>query len=234
MQHAVVSTRKSVLVLALVCAALCLMDVSRVHAQSFSATDLEGTWEVFQLATPKATVSGSGIVTYRGEVTFDASGVVTGVNVLADNQSRSYLLSGNLSVSTAGVVGGTLTLTNTDPGSTSGSLTVREARLLASRHTIIGAANVLGLVGLVTFAKRQDGQTFDVSDIGGLDTADWSYHELTPSNAGTGADADAAWVNGLITFHGTNANPGCSEADLVLSDGTVRSQTRNTGVFSFG
>ena len=141
---------------AIVMALLALTLASPVHAQTFSPADLEGSWELFQFATPTVAVNGSAIRTYRGEISFDATGTVTGLTVVADN-------------------------------------------------------------------------------IGGTSTLDWNYHELTPSNQGSTTLLDGpAWVNGVITFHGTDGNPGCSEADLVLSDGTVRSQTRGTGNFGFG
>jgi len=209
---------------------LCLAVVAPVQAQSFSAADLEGIWEVFQLATPPGLLSGSDIRTYRGQVEFDATGTVVSISsALGDDLASSYVVSGNLSVSIGGVVTGTLTLTGV--GSPSGSLAVREARLLGNRHTIVGAAKVFDQVGLFTFAKREEGQPFSTADIGGADSADWNYNELTPSNAGSTAFANgAAWVNGSITFHGSN---GCSEADLALSDGTIRAQ-RSEGAFAFG
>jgi hypothetical protein len=214
-----------------VVALLALLLAPPAQAQTFSAADLEGTWEVFQLATPRGTLTGADVRTYRGQVTFDATGVVTGASPVGDNIGGAYLASGNFSVSAGGVVGGSLILTSTDPGGVSGVLTVREARLLANRHTIVGAATVFDQVGLFTLAKREDGQTFGLADIGGVDSADWNYHELTPSNVGSTAFANgAAWVNGSITFHGSN---GCSEADLVLADGTIRAQ-RTDGVFAFG
>jgi hypothetical protein len=224
--------------IAMVMALLALTLASPAQAQTFSNADLEGTWAVFQLTTPRTGVTGDQIRTYRGLVTFDSTGALTGVNVLADDNvvdPNSYLASGNFSVSFGGVVTGTLLLTNTVQGGPSGTFAVREARLLTNRHTIVGASTVLNQIGLFTFAKQEDAQTFGVVDIGGNTTRDWNYHELTPSNAFNSTFAEgAAWVNGVITFHGLDGNAGCSEADLVLSDGTVRSQTRGTGDFGFG
>src|SRR5438477_1514933 len=60
---------------AIVMALLALALVSPVHAQTFSNNDLAGDWEVFQLATPMAGVTGDGIRTYRGVVTFHATGL---------------------------------------------------------------------------------------------------------------------------------------------------------------
>ena len=157
----------------------CLAAVTSVQAQSFSATDLEGTWQVSQLATPRGVLTGADVRSYSGEVSFDSTGVVTGVSILADDTGvNSYTVSGNLSVSTGGLVSGTLLLTGVDPGTSSGTLVVREARLLTTRFTMVGAATVLGQVGLFTFVKRDDTQTFtQADDLGG----DWDYHELTPS-----------------------------------------------------
>jgi len=220
--------------IAVVMALLALTLASPAQAQTFSNANLEGTWEVFQLATPRIGVSGDLIRTYRGEVTFDATGLAVGINPISDNNAspNTFLATGNFSVSVGGVVSGSLTLTNSDPtpGMQSGTLVVREARLLVNRHTIIGAATVAvpagsPQVGLFTFSKREDGQTFTVADLGADTGRDWNYHELTPSNAFVNSpDESAAWVNGSITFHGTDSNPGCTEADLALSDGTVLAQ----------
>jgi hypothetical protein len=212
---------------------LLLALASTAEAQTFSTADLEGTWEVFQLATPRIAVTGDGIRTYRGEVTFDANGVLVGINPIADNDpvtgGNTFLATGNFSVTVGGVVKGTLNLTNTDSLSTllSGTFVVAEARLLANRHTIVGTATVAvsgdsPRAGLFTLAKREDGQTFTVADLGADTTRDWNYHEITPSNPANQTVQDgAAWVNGSITFHGTDANPGCTSADLALSDGTI-------------
>jgi hypothetical protein len=233
--------------IAVVVALLALTLASPVHAQTFSSADLEGTWEVFQLATPQGTLTGADVRTYRGEVTFDATGLVTGISFVTDNVvvpgPNTFSAAGMFAVSNAGVVAGTLTLTNTAPPGpdvpSAGMLVVREARLLANRHTIIGAANVsvtgeASRVGLFTFSKREDGQAFTVADLGADTGRDWNYHELTPSNqAASPVDESAAWVSGSITFHGTDSNPGCTEADLALSDGTVVAQ-RNGNPTSFG
>jgi len=203
----------------------CLAAVAPVQAQTFSAADLEGTWQVFQLATPRGVLTGIDVRSYSGEVSFDSTGVVTGVSTLtADDGITSYTVSGNLSVSIGGVVNGTLLLTGV--GAPSGTLVVREARLLTSRFTLVGAATILDQVGLFTFVKRDDTQTFtQADDLGG----DWDYHELTPSTNAVNA-GDAAWTNGSITFHGDS---GCTEADLDRSDGTVRAR-RSDGPVSFG
>ena len=204
-------------------------------AQPFLPSDLQGTWEIFQLATPPGAFDGASIGAYRGQVTFDEAGVVSDSGVLTENQSgNTYLIpaGGNVSISTAGVVTGSLPLSQiSGTGPSSGALALREARLLDNRHTILGAAGLFGQVGLFTFAKREPDQTFGLADIGGVAagdpavSADWSYHELTPSNdlsaAADSADG-AAWVTGVITFHGSD---GCSQADLVLSDGTIRAQS---------
>lgn len=229
---------------ALVITLLALTLVSAAEAQTFSNANLEGTWEVFQLATPKIAVSGDGIRTYRGEVTFDATGLVVGANPITDNDpvtfGNVFLATGNFSVSIGGVVTGTLTLTNTDPGGggpAGGTLVLREARMLANRHTIVGAATVtvgaLPQVGLFTLAKREDGQTFTVADLGADTTRDWNYHELSPSDDRNDAfPQGATWVNGSITFHGTDSNPGCTSADLALSSGKIVAQ--RTSATSFG
>lgn len=224
--------------LAVVVLAMCLAlagSPSAATAQAFLPSDLQGTWEIFQLATPPGAFDGSSIGAYRGQVTFDEAGVVSDTSVLTENQSGNtylILIGGNVSISTAGVVTGSLPLSQiAGTGPSSGAIALREARLLDNRHTILGAAGLFGQVGLFTFAKREPTQTFGLADIGGntsVDpdvTANWSYHELTPSNdlsaAADSADG-AAWVTGVITFHGVD---GCSQADLVLSDGTIRAQS---------
>jgi hypothetical protein len=204
-------------------------------AQAFLPSDLQGTWEIFQLATPPGSFNGSSIGAYRGEVTFDEAGVVSDTSFLTENQSgNTYLIpiGANVSISTTGVVTGSLPLSKiSGTGPSSGAIALREARLLDNRHTILGAAGLFGQVGLFTFAKREPDQTFGLADIGGNASVDpaisanWSYHELTPSNdlsaAADSADG-AAWVTGVITFHGID---GCSQADLVLSDGTIRARS---------
>jgi hypothetical protein len=155
--------------------------------------------------------------------------------VLTENQSGNtylILIGANVSISTAGVVTGSLPLSKiSGTGPSSGAIALREARLLDNRHTILGAAGLFGQVGLFTLSKLEPAQTFGLTDIGGNTsvnpdaTANWSYHELTPSNdlSAAAASADgAAWVTGVITFHGID---GCSQADLVLSDGTIRAQS---------
>jgi hypothetical protein len=221
--------------IALAMTAICLgAFAGAADAQTFSNADLAGVWGVYQLATPgSALTSGDDIRTYTGQVEFDANGIVNGdSSVVTDNLGHAYIVSGNFSVSTSAIVTGRLTLTGL--GTPSGTLEVQEARLLVNRHTIIGVSKVLGTtIGLFTFAKQDDGQTFGVADIGGSSTLDWNYHELTPSN-NLDPNAGAAWVKGVITFHGTDSNPGCSVADLVLPDGTIRaSRTDGDGITSF-
>ena len=221
---------------AIVLALLALTPASPSHAQTFSSANLEGVWDVFQISTPRGPLSGGDIKTHTGQVEFDANGVVVGdgsIIVSEQDPDAVYLVSGNFSVSAGAVVTGRLTLVNlAGPG---GVLVVREARLLATRHTIVGASDLFNQTGLFTFAKRVEGQTFGIADIGGTDTLDWNYHELTPSNARTAVVEGAAWVNGVITFHGDAINPGCSVADLVLSDGTIRARrTDGDGITSFG
>ena len=235
--HCVNSGRRTVR-LAVAVLAMCLAVAASAGvaaAQAFLPGDLEGTWEIFQLATPQGTFDSTAIGAYRGFVTFDANGVVSDTSVLTENQSLNtylILIGGNVSISTAGVVTGSLPLSQiSGTGPSSGAIALREARLLDNRHTIIGAAGLFGQVGLFTFAKREPDQTFGLNDIGGEANGDpdvsqnWSYHELTPSNdlsAAAVSQDGAAWVTGVITFHGLD---GCSQADLVLSDGTIRAQS---------
>ena len=199
---------------------LALVGIGPAHAQSISAADLAGDWSVFQLATPPGAFVGADVRSYSGTLTFDATGTVT-AGTLTDDQFNSFTVSGTLTVTTAGVVDGTLTL---DGGPA--TLDVREARLLLTKHTIVGASTILGSPGLFTFVKLEAGQPFTLSaDLAG----DWNYHEITPSNnvipKPPAAAGDATWVNGNITFHQLPDAPnGCTEADLTLADGTVRAQ----------
>jgi hypothetical protein len=199
---------------------LALAAIAPAHAQSISAADLAGTWSVFQLATPPGAFVGADVRSYSGTLTFDATGTVT-AGTLTDDQFTSFTVSGTLTVTAAGVVDGTLAL---DGGPA--TLDVREARLLLTKHTIVGASTILGSPGLFTFVKLEAGQPFTLSaDLAG----DWNYHEITPSNnvipKPPAAAGDATWVNGNITFHQLPDAPnGCTEADLTLADGTVRAQ----------
>lgn len=192
-------------------------------AQSFATADLAGTWRVFHLATPTSGVTGASIRSYSGAVTFDGTGAVS-AGTLTDDQFTGYTVTGALTLSPAGLLQGTLTL---DGGL--GTIVVHEARALPSKFTIVGAATVLGQVGLFTFVKP-GGQTFSLNgDVAneGDGTGNYAYHEITPSNDLVGGDA--SWTAGSITFHENN---GCTEADLVLADGTIRAQ-RAQGEFSF-
>jgi hypothetical protein len=222
-----------------VCALFVLAGLRPAHAQSISTADLAGTWSVFQLATPSTTFTGAAVRSYSGTLTFNVAGTVT-AGTLTDDQAAGFTVSGALAVTAAGVVDGTLTL---DDGLATPDLMldVREARLLLSKHTIVGASTILGSPGLFTLVKLEAAPIFTLSDnLAG----DWNYHELTPSNnivpappaevpsVTPPAPGDATWVRGSITFHDV-PNAFCTEADLVLADGTVRAQ-RGAGPTSFG
>ena len=207
------------LVLLVVLAAL-----APAHAQTLSTSDLAGTWSVFQLATPGTNVTGPGVRSYSGTLTFDDAGVVT-AGILND-PPVVYGVTGALTLTPAGILDGTLTLD--DGAGNIDELDVREARILLDKHTIVGASTVFGNPGLFTFVKVAASQTFLIDeDLAG----DWTYHEITPSNLLTpGTPGDATWVKGDITFHEAN---GCTEADLTLADGTPRAQ-RDGNPQSFG
>jgi hypothetical protein len=225
-----------------ICALLVLTGLRSAHAQSISTADLAGTWSVFQLATPAiGPFTGGDVRSYSGTVTFDAGGTVT-AGTLTDDQTASFTVSGALTVTAAGVVDGTLPL---DDGAATPDLVldVREARLLLNKHTIVGASTILGAPGLFTLVKLEAAPIFT---LGGNLAGDWNYHELTPSNniapsppanipavaPPAPAAGDATWVRGSITFHDV-PNPFCTEADLVLADGTVRA-SRGVDPTSFG
>lgn len=214
--------RLSVAALVLVVAVVAAL--APAQAQTLSTADLAGTWSVFQLATPATDVSGPEVRAYTGTLTFDASGTVTAGSLT--NLPFVYDVTGTLSLTAAGIVDGSLSLDG-GPGGT-GELDVREARMLLSRHTIVGASTVLGEPGLFTLVKVDPAQSFTLND----DLAgDWTYHEITPSHQLTpGTPGDATWVRGDITFHADN---GCTEANLALADGTPRAE-RNGNPQSFG
>jgi hypothetical protein len=209
----------------LLCALLTLAAVPASHAQSITTADLTGTWSVFQLATPATTFAGADVRSYRGSITV-AAGVVT-AGTLTDDQLHIFTVTtGTLTITAAGVVDGTLTL---DDGMATPGLTldIAEARLLLSKHTIVGASTILGHPGLFTLVKSA-GPPFTLTDnLAG----DWNYHEVTPSNQLTVPDhGDATWVKGTITFHDV-PNAFCTEADLTLADGTVRATRAGPGSF---
>jgi hypothetical protein len=171
---------------------------------------------VFQLATPAANVSTVTTRSYAGTLTFDTTGAVTGGD-LTERRGVLYTVSGSLALGPDGVVAGALGL---DPGTSGapGTLQVAEARMLANKHTIVGAATVLGDVGLFTLVKLEADQSFARADVAG----DWNYHEVTTI---TPAVADeATWSSGTITFH---LEDGCTDAALVFP-GNV---TRTAGFF---
>src|ERR1051325_8623063 len=89
-------------------------------AQQFGPADLAGTWAVVQLATPAAGATASSIRAYRGEVALDGDGVVQPGGTLADDLSRVFTITGNVSVTSAGVVTATLGLA--DVGGPAGAI----------------------------------------------------------------------------------------------------------------
>jgi len=212
-----------------VCALLAIGAIPPAHAQSLSTADLAGTWSVFQLATPSGAFTGPAIRSYSGSVTFDGTGAVT-AGTLTDDQPTPYTVTGALTLTAAGLLQGTLDL---DGGvNPSGTLEVRGARALASKFTIVGAASVLGRVGLFTFVKTDAGQTFSLNEDVANDgdgTGHYAYHEITPSDQGPSVETpgDANWSAGSITVH---ENDGCTAADLRRADGSIRAD----GATSFG
>jgi hypothetical protein len=182
-------------------------------AQPLSTADLAGEWFFSQVTAPTTTFTGPSIRSYRGTVLVDALGAASGT--LVDDLAASFTVTGTLALAADGVLGGTLTLSGPDTR----TLDVREGRMLADRHSIVGAATLTRAsgapttsTGLFTLVRLTD-QTFSrQADLVG----DWHYHEINPSNTVLGGDAD--WSRGTVTFH-TN---GCSTAELVFSDGTVR------------
>ena len=210
-------------VIVAVCALLALSGLTPATAQPISTADLAGDWAMFQLATPPAAFTAPAVRSYRGTLTFDATGVVTGS--LTDNAqplASTFAVSGELALTAAGLVSGTLSLD--DGVATSGSLEVAGARLLQNRNTIVGASTVLASPGLFTLVKLAPTPFVLNTDLAG----DWNYHEITPSH--NLAAGDATSVRGSITFHENN---GCTEADLQLADGTVRA-ARDADPQSFG
>ena len=187
------------------------------HAQSVSTADLAGTWSVFHLTTPMGAYDASDVRQLRGQVTFDATGTVTSGS-LTDGISTTPFVTGTFSVSPLAVVDGALSLGGV------ATFDVREARLLLTRHTIVGAASVGDQVGLFTFVKV--GQIEFGTNLPG----NWHYHEITPGSDPAQTTGEASWTAGSITFH---AAGNCTEADLTLADGTIRAQ-RDGDPTSFG
>ena len=210
------------------------------QTQTLSTADLAGTWSLFQIATPKSGVTAAGVRTFSSAcptctpITFDATGLVTD-GIVTDDLGTFYTVSGSVALSPAGLVSGALTLD--DGVNPPGTLTIQEARILVTKHTLVGTAKVAvgaDAVGLFTLVKLETGAAGTFTFAGDL-AGDWNYHEITPSNhiARTtpgAAQDDASWVRGTITFHGQS---GCTEADLTLADGTVRA-ARGTNPTSFG
>ena len=222
---------RSHLWLVVVVALVTALTHSPASAQSLSTADLAGLWSVHQLSTPITGVTGDSVRSFTGIFVFDDAGGVTG-NLTGN--SNDYDVTGTLAVSTAGLVSGTLAL---DAGfGATGTMVIREARIFVNKHTIVGAATLLGQVGLFTFVKLED-QTFTLDgDLAG----DWNYHEVTPvtdfdnGNDASRIDNEATWSTGSITFHDTaSGNPFCTEADLTFAGGKVRS-IRTSDPQSFG
>ena len=194
------------------------------HAQAISAADLAGDWFFSHVTSPTTAFTGGSIRSYRGTLTFTGLGAASGT--LIDDLAATFTVSGTLTLTAQGLLDGTLTLSGVETR----TFDVREGRILADRFTIVGVATVTRTAapttstGLFTLARLTT-QTF--SRAGDL-VADWHYHELNPSNTVLGGNAD--WSEGTVTFH-TN---GCSSADLVFSDGTIREQFDPDNLTSFG
>ena len=212
-------------VVALLVATLRLSLAAPAHAQSFSTGDLQGTWVFFQLATPTTGFTNTGIRSYSGSVSFDANGVASG-SVADDLISSFTITGGSFAVGVDGEVEGTLQFND----SGTNDVRVSGARLLTSRHSIIGVATVFGQsAGPISLVKLETPSL--VADVAG----DWNYHEVTPSSAALGGDA--GWSSGTLRFHDPTdiGTPGtfqlCTEANLVRSDGTNRSVFNGNGSF---
>ena len=223
---------------------LALAALSPAHGQSFTTPDLNGTWRLFQLATPLGNVSQDSIRSYSGSVTFNDAGEVTAGSidevttdpVTGDAVTTTIpLTGGSVTLSPAGVLGGSITLAGGPD-----TLTVREARALATKFTIVGASTIRGQTGLFTLVRTDGVQTFsleqDVANDGDGD-GQYNYHEITPSDVGNSSltpptsPGDASWSTGTITFHQVG---GCTEADLVRADGTIRAARSEADPNSFG
>ena len=211
-------------VVALLLAALGPSLAAPAHAQSFSTTDLAGTWAFVQLATPAGAFGNTSVRSYSGQVTFDGNGVGSPGGDpfnLIDDQSQTYTItSGSLTLGADGQAQGAFAF-NADPDLT--DFVVSGARMLTDKHTIVGIATIRGQIGLFNLVKLEPSQSFTLPD--DL-AADWHYTELTPSNdlartAPGSVAGDAAWVTGSIRFHPDN---GCTDAALTLADGTVRAE----------
>jgi hypothetical protein len=223
---------------------LALAALSPAQAQSFTTPDLNGTWRLFQLATPLGNVSQDSIRSYSGDVTFNDAGEVTAGSLTETTTDPATgdavttvfpLTGGTVTLSAAGVFGGSITLAGGPD-----ALEVREARALATKFTIVGASTIREQTGLFTLVRTDGVQTFsleqDVANDGDGD-GQYNYHEITPSDAGNGSPTpptfpgDASWSTGTITFHQAG---GCTEADLMRADGTVRAARTGADPNSFG
>jgi hypothetical protein len=197
-------------------------------AQVFSAADLAGEWLVSSVTTPTTPFTGDGVRTYRGTLTFSATGAASGMLGVDESAPPGVVLAagGSLTVSDEGLVQGALALA----GNETRTMVVPAARILADRHTIVGAVTITRSgtpesdTGLITLVRRPAESEVRVDDVVG----DWRYHEITPSNLSLGGDA--GWTRGTITFH----PDGCSVADLVLSNGAVRAAPVPADLASFG
>ena len=217
-------------VVALLVATLGLSLAAPAHAQSFSTTDLAGTWAFVQLATPAGAFGNTSIRSYSGTVTFDVDGVGSPggdpFNLIDDQSQTHTITSGSLTVAVDGQAQGAFAF-NDDPDLT--DFVVSGARMLTDKHTIVGTATILGQIGLFNLVKLETPSL--VADVAG----DWNYHEVTPSSAALGGDA--GWSSGTLRFHDPTdiGTPGtfqlCTEANLVRSDGTNRSVFNGNGSF---
>jgi hypothetical protein len=217
----------------LVLLAVLLTTATPGRADAFAAADFGGTWRLSVLGTRPvgASVDSTFTAPFGATVGFDQTGTIL------DTTS-----SGRLFITDVGVVTGTLTnvVFVTGPSTNvvmlRSTFVVREARMLPTKHTIVGAAAIRDqngndlAIGLFTLVKSEPAQTFSLdANFAGQ----WAYHEI--ASGSSFADVHApTWSTGFMIVHGPGSpspGAGCTEADLTFADGSRRSSLRGNGTF---
>src|SRR5262245_21467207 len=87
-----------------------------IAAQPLSTADLADTWRITYLAVLTGAFTAPALHTYKGDVTFDASGVASGTLVTDEFSAGelTFTVTGSLALSAQGIATGTLTLTGPD------------------------------------------------------------------------------------------------------------------------
>ena len=172
-------------------------------AQSFSTSDLEGTWIGYDISVIPSIPA---VLWLRGNATIDASGNFTSAIYTAPDGSTVSATSGSLALDSNGVMSGGFTV---DTGAT---VTVAHGKLDSGKtHAAFVSTATDGSMDLGVFFKS--GGTFSSQDLEG----NWHSY-ITVIDASTGA---VFWAYGTFSVN----NQGNVTGSFNIADGTVATIT---------